>query len=335
MWRGYPNPFSDSIKNNETRMSLITASRKSCIHIVNQGDDGWTSREVKLIHHGEERESKGIHALIPIPCLSLYLVGRSHSVDLVDLESSCVISTFRTNAMKPRSLRHIASVRPQQNGLASLTLAYVDADTDDLVIRTYLPEDETDVIYSFNPVDARNGHRQSWAAEREITRRVHRPGAWEALSNGSIVGVRRRRPSANGHEKQPATVPLLQRLNISRQNIKPSSGSVDDLWEAWVMSHLETTGDVEERLLDEPPRESRSRRKGYVPTPLMISGLGPMAKLGTMSVAIGFGNVVKVISVGHEHFDKAQDRLGTSADMRNMMARRRKTGGLARIRASY
>jgi hypothetical protein len=316
-------------------MSLITASRKSCIHIVNQDDEGWISKEVKLTQHGEERESKGIHSLIPIPPLSLYLVGRGRSVELVDLESTCIIATFRTDTMKPRSLRHVASVRPQQNGLASLTLAYVDAGTEDLVIRTYLPEDETDVIYSYNPVDARNGHRQSWAAEREITRRVHSPGTWEALSNGSIVGVRRRRPPTDGHGKLPAAVPILRHFSNSRQDTTPSSGSDDDPWEAWVMSHLETTSDVEERLLDDFPMESRSRTKAYVPTQLMISELGPMAKLGTMSVAVGFGNMVKVISVGHEHFDKAQDRLGNSANMRNMMGRKRKTAGLARIRASY
>jgi len=37
---------------------------------------------------------------------------------------------------------------------------------------------------------------------------------------------------------------------------------------------------------------------------LMFSELGPMTRLGTMSVAVGLGNVVKVVSVGHEHFDR-------------------------------
>ncbi|KAK0643092.1 sterol-sensing domain of SREBP cleavage-activation-domain-containing protein [Cercophora newfieldiana] len=328
-------PFAEySPKHKATRMSIITASRKSCIHIVTQDEDGWISKEVKLTYQGEERESKGIHSLIPIPSLSLYLIGRGRSVDLVDLESSSIISTFRTESMKPCSLRHIAVVRPQQNGLASLTLAYIDAETEDLIIRTYLPEDETDVIYSYNPVDARNGHRQSWAAEREIVRRVPKPGAWEALSNGSIVGVRRR-PHANVHEQLPGTVPILRRLSTGRQDVTPCPESVDGPWEAWVMSHLETTGDIEQTLLDDPPKERSSRTRVHAPRQLMISKLGPMVKFGTMSVAVAFGNVVKVISVGHEHFDKGQDRLGTGGDMRNMIVRRRKTGGLARIRASY
>jgi len=329
------NASSDSSTQNTSRMSIITASRKSCIHIVNQDEDGWASREVKLTHQDPERGPRGIHSLIPIPSLSLYLVGRSHAVDLVDLESSCIIFTLRTEAMKQGSLRHIAPVRVQHNGLASLTLAYVDADTDDLIVRTYLPEDETGVIYSYNPVDAKNGHRQSWAAEREVTRRVRRPGAWEALSNGSIVGVRRR-PTANGTKKQPqATMSIFQRLGVGQNDTKPSSRGQDEAWEAWVISHLETTGDIEERLLDEHPGERSSRTRGHVPSQLMISELGPMAKFGTTSVAVGFGNVVKVISVGHEHFDNTQDRFRSGGDMRSMMIRRRKTAGLTKIRASY
>ncbi|KAK4449133.1 sterol-sensing domain of SREBP cleavage-activation-domain-containing protein [Podospora aff. communis PSN243] len=328
-------PFVEyASKNNTPRMSIITASKKSCIHVVNQDEDGWISREVKLTHHGEARESKGIHSLIPIPSLSLYLVGRSRSVELVDLESSSILFSFPTEPMKPLSLRHIASVRPQQNGLASLTLAYNEAETEDLVIRTYLPDDETDVIYSYNPVDARNGHRQSWAADREIVRRVSKPGAWEALSNGSIVGVRRR-PFINGLGQGPATNSVLRRLSVSRQEPVPPAEYIDEPWEAWVMSHLEAGGDIEHQLLDDPSRQRLSRTRHHPPRQLLICKPGPMVRLGTMSVAVGFGNLVKVISVGHEHFDKAQDRMGAGGDLRNMIVRRRKTGGLARIRASY
>ncbi|KAK0613454.1 sterol-sensing domain of SREBP cleavage-activation-domain-containing protein [Immersiella caudata] len=328
-------PFAGYASNHNTsRMSMITASKKSCIHVVNQDDDEWTSREVKLTYQGEVRESKGIHSLIPIPSLSLYLVGRTRSVELVDLESSCILFTFTTEPMKPLSLRHTASVRSQQNGLASLTLAYNEADSDDLVVRTYLPDDETDVIYSYNPVDARNGHRQSWAAEREIVRRISKPGTWEALSNGSIVGVRRR-PFVNGHEQGPVTTSVLRRLSVSRLDPIPSADYLDEPWEAWVMSHLETNGDIEQQLLDDPSSARNSRIRHHPPRQLLICKPGPMVKLGTMSVAVGFGNLVKVISVGHEHFDKAQDRMGAGGDMRNMIVRRRKTGGLARIRASY
>ena len=64
---------------------------------------------------------------------------------------------------------------------------------------------------------------------------------------------------------------------------------------------------------------------------LMVTTLGPMAKLGTGSVAVGFGNVIKVISAGHEHFDSVPSRL-TADNLMNLTKRRRKGVGAARPR---
>ncbi len=36
---------------------------------------------------------------------------------------------------------------------------------------------------------------------------------------------------------------------------------------------------------------------------LLVNGLGPIQKMGKRSIAVGLGNVVKVISVGTEKFD--------------------------------
>jgi hypothetical protein len=60
----------------------------------------------------------------------------------------------------------------------------------------------------------------------------------------------------------------------------------------------------------------------------MISEAGPMVRLGAMSVAVGFGDVVKVVSVGHEHFDNwtggVSDGVGVDGLM-NLGSRRKKT----------
>jgi len=319
-------------------MSIVTASRKSCIHLVRQEEDGWTSREVKLVDRGTETESRGVHCLIPIPAFSMYLIGRSHGVDLVDLDSSSIICTLKTESMQQRSLRVVAHARAQAADLASLTLAYIEADTGDLVIRTYLPDDDVDAIYSYNPLDAKNGHRHSWVGAREVTRRVVNPGKWEALSSGSIVGVRQRLPVAEKVDKQlPTIVPRISsllRFGSGRQDTELSERS-DKTWEAWVLSHLETTGDIETRPLNDLPPRSASRTRVHSLGSLMISELGPMVKLSTMSVAVGFGNAIKVVSVGHQYFDKVHDHLGSNGDLRSMMVRRRKTVGLTRLKASY
>lgn len=101
------------------------------------------------------------------------------------------------------------------------------------------------------------------------------------------------------------------------------------------MSHLETTCDFETRPLDSPPPGRALHINKPDPGELMISKLGPMVKLGTMSVAVAFGNVIKVLTVGHEYFDKTREQLGVNGDIRSMTMRRRKGLGGSRARASY
>ena len=59
----------------------------------------------------------------------------------------------------------------------------------------------------------------------------------------------------------------------------------------------------------------------------MISELGPIVKLGTMSVAVGFGNEVKIISAGHEYFDKTIHVNGLGLGMTAVASRRKKGAG--------
>jgi hypothetical protein len=36
---------------------------------------------------------------------------------------------------------------------------------------------------------------------------------------------------------------------------------------------------------------------------LLVGSLGPLQKVGNRSIAVGLGNIIKVITVGHEKFD--------------------------------
>ncbi|KAK0728088.1 sterol-sensing domain of SREBP cleavage-activation-domain-containing protein, partial [Lasiosphaeria miniovina] len=319
-------PFTeDSARKNISQVSILTASRKSCIHLVRQHGSGWLSEEVKFADRG----SKDIHCLAPIPALSMYLVGRSQTVDLVDLRTSVIIHAFQTEMMQPRSLKQISMSRPRQTGLTSLTLSYVNLDTKDLVIQTYLPEGESDTICSGDPLEALKGKPRVWDGTREVIRRVANPGTWEALSNGSIVGVRQK-PQAQAQQWQSKVAVGGLRKRGGNRSDTGSGGSASEAWEVWVISNLETKGDLETRLLDLPDGDKHDQ--GH----LMISDLGPMVRLGTKSVAVGLGNVIKVISVGHEYFDEHRDHLAPS-DLRNMSAarRRRALGASSRARAVW
>lgn len=93
------------------------------------------------------------------------------------------------------------------------------------------------------------------------------------------------------------------------------------------MNHPESTGDFETTPLDDSTAFA-----GYDAGHLMITELGPLIKVGMTSVAVGFGNVIKMISAGHEHFDRTRDQLGAARDLRTLAARRRKTLGSTRLR---
>ncbi|KXX79042.1 Sterol regulatory element-binding protein cleavage-activating protein [Madurella mycetomatis] len=310
--------------------SILTASRKNCIHFVRLQGSEWLSREVKL----ERLDARDIHCLLPIPALSMYLVGRSQFVDLVDIDSDAIIHTFQTETMKPRTLKYMCPMRTQQSGLTSLTLSYVSSETGDLVIHTYLPQSEGDAICPYSPIEPRGNARRQWGQTQEIKKNVPDPGVWEALPSGSIVGVRKRRHNQRTTLPSPSssTTPNgLRRRAGSRAGSRAenyAASAMAQSWEAWVIKFLPgAKSDFETRALDVHDSSGEDQLQQHDTLDhLMISEVGPMVRLSALSVAVGFGNVVKIISVGHEYFDKARDELGQIGPegMLNLAGNRRK-----------
>ena len=294
------------------------------------------STEVNL--HGDTG-TRNIHSLLPIPALSKYLIGRPQSVDLVDLDSSTVIHTFHTEMMQPRTLKQISLTPAQQPGLASLTLAYTSAESGDLVVDTYLPDIDTDIIPPFSP--AESGSHNPWSQTRKVTKHITNPGVWEALPSGSIIGVHKKQATPSPQTTTTTTTPTtttittpssltaLRRRTVGRSNsdisqhsntpppttttTHPQFQSWKWEWEAWVLNlRPDAKSAFETRPLNNDNNDSNtdtSSQQQHHQQHLMISDLGPMTRLGTMSVAVGLGDVVKVVSAGHEYFD--QGRAGS------------------------
>ncbi|KAJ4385945.1 hypothetical protein N0V85_007954 [Neurospora sp. IMI 360204] len=308
----------------------------------------WTSKEVKIT----TGEAKDIHSIVPAPDLSMYLICRSRSVDIVDLESSAVIQTFSTEPMKPRSLKLLLSSRgAPQHGLPPLSLCYVSLETGDLVIQTFHRADEADPMHHAKD-HAPEAPRQPWDEDKEVKKRIENPGRWEMLPNGGIVGVRRvpvsssssssRRRSfqavssgagvGSGLRRRGGAAAAAAAAAAGSSTADATDATTPDIgttrWEAWAFNNLESakTKGIETQPLDQQADEEDTMYDN-----LLVSELGPMVRLGTASVAVGLGNVIKVISVGHEHFDKVvtRDRL-TAENLRNQnFGRRRKTGTAA------
>jgi len=62
---------------------------------------------------------------------------------------------------------------------------------------------------------------------------------------------------------------------------------------------------------------------------LLVSSCGPIIRVGQRSIAVGMGNVIKVITVGHERFNIEE----TSEDMVKAMSGRRRRPAVARKRS--
>ncbi|KAM0335714.1 hypothetical protein ACHAQA_000764 [Verticillium albo-atrum] len=309
----------------EPHLSILTASRRGCIHVATQQAKSWASVSLD-IHSLEDRDA---FQVVPLPGLDCFLIARHHSVDLVDGKSHRLLHIFETGPMKARTLRafHSARRKPQCGsvGLISFSLAYNNADTGDCIIQTYAPKEDGDTICFRDSGAPASRSCCKWSDTRMSERQINNPGIWEALPGGFIVGVRQDRPAPARYSPDPSPTRqgLRQRLYSFRRDDVPGFNA--DKWEVWVASHSGRHDVYETR-----PLHSDDDDGGC----LIISELGPMVKVGTTSVVVGFGTILKLITVGHEHFEDGRV-TGRGQDLLNIGSRRRKPGPAgARARAT-
>ncbi|QBZ56972.1 hypothetical protein PoMZ_01890 [Pyricularia oryzae] len=291
-------PLADNPTSSQAT-SFLTLSRRSCIHKGTAIGDQWETEEVKL-PSGE----KDIHAVLPMPSYSAYLAVRTSSVELVDFATSSVIHTFLTDQIQPRTLNFFHSyprkTESGAKGLSSFTLVYVKAESGDCILQTYLPDAEEGGTISIrnSPAGACGGY--SWKETREVRRTVENPGSWAALPSGCVVGIRQKRPRKSTPPPEP---PVHTNGKLRRRRATPplqylSGSRAEDNHEVWTVTQLEKKGDYNTRPLMLEDEEV------LLDQHLMISELGPMVKVGMGSVAVAFGNIIKIITIGHERFGR-------------------------------
>jgi len=150
------------------------------------------------------------------------------------------------------------------------------------------------------------------------SRRVPNPGVWDVLPNGFAVGIRRDTPPSSASPGMaPAQDGLRRRFySYSRGEIRPERS---EPWQVWVAYHSGRQDIYETKPLQSKDEEGRR---------LVISELGPMVQVGTASVVVGFGDILKLVTVGHERFEKMKITNSTQEPW-NVGSRRRKQGNNA------
>lgn len=303
-------------------LRIITASRRGCVHVATQMETGWVSEEVPCEIDGSEDFVKFIY---PLPALSAFLAVRSNSIELIDTHTYRVTHTFSTKPIRPSTVRcfHSARRRPQCGsvGLAYLALAYTNSETSECMLQVYLPEREGDTICFRDPYTPGSKTCCLWKETVEHTYTVEKPGDWEALPIGYIVGVRKCTPRRKDPQHARPTSELRRRAGFERRipsNDMLKRDDNEDLWEAWSLSmrgeHSST------------PLESFSQDH------LLVTDVGPVETVGKRSMAVGLGNVVKIITVGNDRFDELDSAVDDTAFV-GMASSRRKRGAYSRRRS--
>lgn len=272
---------------------IITSSKRGCIHVAKHVEAGWISEGLEVPNPADDKE---VLSILPLPALSSFLAIRDHTVELIDVETHMVTHTFHTKPMKQDSLRCIHSTRrrPQCGsvGLANLALAYTSAETGECIMQSYLPQREGDTICFRDPFTPGSKTCCLWRETVEHRYTIGNPGRWEALKVGYLVGVRKvEAPKDIAASSHPVANIGLRRRGASRpQSLRLQAQEAEDSWEVWSIS---SRGERAVTPL------CGYNEKGN----LLVNSLGPLQKIGNRSIAVGLGNVIKIITVGHEKFD--------------------------------
>jgi hypothetical protein len=147
----------------------------------------------------------------------------------------------------------------------------------------------------------------------KTTHTLSHPGAWQALPSHAILGIRKRPPPA----PEPLTSPQLRHRRSARsQHLIESS---QDEWEAYCLS---LSGEL--KSLDLSSVTSLTNDTDQA---LYVTKPGPAAVLDSQSVAIAYGNCVKVLRASVPKSGAGLGRVGvTDRHSSTVTSRRRGTG---------
>lgn len=306
-----------TISRSKAGVNIIALTRSGRIRIAASNSGDWALSAVERLDSRLAPGSKEgkIRSLASVPSLGVFATVRLRVVELVDLKTKILIHTFRPVLIKGNSLRISSSPRREcknchATAVHSVSLAYIDSETKACVMRTYTLSKDFNKLMCLAPTLA--GKRPlcpGLSSSKEHTYTVDKPGSWEATKSQAVIGIRMHpriavattssssSSSSSDFDSISLQAQLSQNLTHRYRSLLSNAaidtfGSEKDLdsdeWEVWTMS---SSGDFHTEPLPTSPNE------------LLVADTGPIVPLGNKSVALGFGNKVKVVRVGNERFE--------------------------------
>lgn len=264
-------------------------------------------------------------SITSLPQLGCFLVTSPMGIKMVDIHTYTVLHTFEMEAeFDPQSLRCTHSKkRPAQIGvgITRFSLAYNEVESGDCVLLIFDPEREHTTVSIRD-----RGMSGKSCTVNTITQKKYRtpnPGRWELTDAGILIGVRKiETRSVDKSAGDPIAAGIRRRgTPTARKKVHWHADSDEDSWEVWSLS---SKGERASMPLCGPEHGVNEKDSH-----LLVTGLGPMTKLGLRSICVVLGNVIKVITVGHERFDTCDETLEDVSSI-SLASRKRRTAGTRR-----
>ena len=305
--------FESSRKDS---LRLITVSRNGCIHLASRPDADWISEAIYPLNSSASPDPRNARPrnIASATALNVLAIRRPCELSLVILQPLAVIHTFQIGQAKPGSLRVLHSPRrrcPGCGGLAvySFSAAYTESETGNCIVHTFAAADGPNSALCLQSGSQGDGKAcGGFASATESLHWVENAGVWEACQAPAIIGIRKRlqipasttgvTSSALSENGTASFLPTLRSRKRRTKNLTQAQAHSNDDWEAYTLS---TSGDFYTTPLQAPATQADEL------DPLFVACAGPICKLGARSVAVGFGNGVKVIALGHERFGQGGD----------------------------
>jgi hypothetical protein len=310
---------------------IVTASRDRYIQITTYSGSQWSTHSISL-DSGPDDGGGEVHQLVGIQSLDVVLVARRDSVLVLDLRNSRVAHTLLTEQIQPRSVkvsctrRHMS--QPGPPGLTSLTLAYANADTGDLVTQSYvgLEDGGKDMLQLRDGAGFSNGPQIVWLESVQTNKHIHCPGAWELLPSGHMLGVRHKlkNPPNGAFKHTHGDYSGLRHRKCMRGTLRRGQSGILS-WEVWLS---QPAGKPEELEMQPLLKDEEAAKH------LLISQMGPLARVGRNSIAVGFGNTIHVVTAGQERGPSHFADFGDSGEDDGFLqlGNRRRRPGVGRAR---
>jgi len=328
---------------------LIVAGKDGNIYVATRLRESWALSNctsnglVEEDYNTDYRNSKA-KSIVVAQALCIAVVARPYRLDLFDVLTQSFIRLLPCTAIKGSSLRVMHSPRrecPHCRGAAvhSISFVYTHSHEDTCMMRTFSNGDDFNSLICLSR-DA-PGKLDTCKGILDATEAVHYvegAGVWEATGSQAVIGIRRPHNAsshqtshmASGHEvsaeKSSSSLARRRKSSLLRQRPRTTqeSGTTssvmegDDVVDSWEVWSLLSTGEFNSIPLQE---------SGSNDNELFVVKPGPIRRLGKRSVALAFGNTIKVITLGDGRFEEDLDEYIDQAHI-NTVRRRKLTARL-------